>query len=645
MEKKESEFEIHFKEGIKDKTDWRAKAQVAGLRKKRKEKLGRRRIDPGTSSVAAPECSSFADAMQHYNKAAFMSGDLRQLDLLGRIVYQHLDADLLERHYDALFVLPTPGARNGESAPHVLRQLVQNIAFSQAAQLDVLRRSAKCLQNILSIRSHTHDAQTAATLLQAGYATVAAEHLERALVEANPYMDGTLHEVLWETTASIMDTCREARDDVLQSPLFGLAVEERFVKSPFFRILKGSFDNAQAPATLVPVLMCVVATALKADEVRLPPWAFVMGVWPPLVRSLLERVAPASSSSDLDESQRLETAATLLSLGWILRHWPHKEQVARLVAMAGPTALMRKLVAMFSASYAVVPGRVPVSNGSGPDRALRNRIVRILVELSAIRLEGCEFQQALQQAGGVSVMARALQDVDPQNPRLRSSAMLLVGNYAADGCRFVQELMVMGILKSIKLALHKDTMLVRLNAAYAIMAMFHACHEDYKRSMEERARAEGLMRALVLEHQMLSLLLPLLDRHQDASFASDILTVLLLALRWEHDTSMRALKNVGGDDFLNAFVNELSQMRGSQLRALRDLADQVYVLVDGKDDADDAEEEQRAFMRSVAHQQPGFCAPGVYEGGFVFGGPAAQVAGTEMVGTEMVGTEAMDMEF
>jgi hypothetical protein len=529
------------------KRNERARQQQLTLRRKREEKLDVKRQLVRSETPAAEE--NFTSLFQKFNAQAFYRDPLPQLDLITDMLF-FATSDDMERYFTHIF---GPKAEN-------LGKLIEGCANEH-----VIRRCVKAVNNVAHLKHHAA-AVSVAILLKEKLIPIFVAHLERTQGQ----MESTLQSFFWQIVIAIVNSCPEARDEVLASPLFcyrfpckDLDEQPGFATSPFLKVLQLAFEpnRKNDDVVLLPTLATVIASIVTSErseqgnEDPLPPWLFCFVTWKYVCRFIMERSRrrePTHRVGDGDTIYDDELQASLLSMLWMLRYLPD-EQRGSLLTKINIVELMQQLGYL---AFHVSPNNTV-------------RIMKIFVQISTIRMADCAFHEAMKASKCVDIMLRA---VDDPKPSIRAEAMLWAGNFMMDGTEYVSFGMTSGIVKQITMSIRNHSQFgleVCSRAIYSMMAMFRALDADIQNknaSFETRQSATGLLRALLHRHRFIQLVMPLLNRFvQEFSLVivRDILKILRIAVKFDRDLTMSAMMESNGEEVLDELFARISQLQES----------------------------------------------------------------------------------
>lgn len=585
-----------FKSGLSalQQTDKRAAQQQTLRKDKRDVLMARNRV----AVARPPDGETFAVLLaKHYDAQVLLCSDnreasLTQLRILNHILgfaSQSFDAQaVFERHaHKILGYYPAGGSlgvgKDGKDGLRVIELLAHLCKGENGAE--AARLALTSLVNLTGMETGL-DIFIAHCVLDAGALSVAAAHLTQLHSGDGCWLsaDEQAHSYWWELVMNVLLSCPEARALVLDTPLFcmGSDDEHAALTAPYMRDLDWVFTRARS-VSLVPMLLGVMRAALDNAYDALPSsWTFVVGSWRYLMQALLENYVPSGVPyAQMDVSQQLAMSAAVAATACIARHCD-AAQLSKLMLMVGYERVIGKFAAL-----------LPFSN-------LSNRIyvMQFLVKLSALPLREHEFQLAMEGSGCIPLM---LQQADHTDERVRLNSFLWMGNYAADGTAYVQNLMLAGALRSVSASIRDDRTPVRRTAIYALRKMFMACEYDFRNKMDVSAQASGLIHRLVVTENMFRWLRPHIGIAGSEETTCDILQCAETALRWNRPAAQAALEESGT-------LERAMQMLDSPCTPIYEAVSRIDELLHGR----------------VQHMQIGFAAaaddeePGVVMGSFNF---------------------------
>jgi hypothetical protein len=572
-------------------TDKRASEAVSLRKEKNKEKLDtlrERRLMAVPRAGGAGEKQPIAS----FDKQAFVTrGDLDALRTLNEIMALIAqDTDALEQHGTKLLF-----DDDNHHHPIVCTTLVALLNSALPIHDPAYRCALTTLVNV-SGAQWSQDVRVSQALVQAGFLPYAARVLggggggnEGAPNPApNP---APLEACVWDIASNVAATCREARALVLN------------VLAPS---LFASFARVYAPtyapheyALMAPTLLDCAWTLLQNPESgRCDPWLFTFALWPFALRTL-ESMPPLMHQSEMDEPQRMALSCALFCVRYMLRgaalnaDAKPEESASRLLALVGVVRVVTLLVRTF------------------PLCSFTNQVcvAETMVTISAGNLE---FQQSMLSVPGcIDLMVSLLSN---GKARLRQQAYLWMGNFMSDGSEYVALMLLprYNVMETIINCVRGEREeLVRRNAVYAFVTMFHTCNWDRVHRMEKREQSEAFMRTLVLTHTLFRWITPFVSVVADQRLACDVLNVMAAALRWDRALVLGALEDSDVPDRVSYLVAQIQHLKGSQHTPLYEAACAVDDLMGERNGEGGVD----AMQLDV---QAGFVAEGVYQGGFAF---------------------------
>lgn len=525
-----------FKKGISGKTQKRHDRQISIRKGKKEEKLLRRRRD---ATDALPN-SQFQAYLNAFNPEALKHRNLDALKHLRQLVAMATEQQI-ERH-----IMPN-------ILPYI-PILIKYCEHTAPQDIEYVACALSCLVNLTATQL-AHDQKLAIEIFKAGFVSRTAPTMLVLFYQGkNGCMSVEVRKHLWDLVSNLVLTSKEARNDVLKSPI----VDNGNPKAPFFQELFLLYDekhtNDAVRCEIVPQMIYTIAAILQNTEID-TPHLFCFGLWP-----FLQRMIQDHQTRDFSTAEYLYNSVYL-----ILRIQYRRDvrdntcEMARMILASDMNSMLVRMKELFRKTT---------------NQNIKICLVQICTYISGIPIGEGTLQKLFAATGWATLMVECTDNI---NQNIRESSFLFLGNFMSDGTPYVRGMMEHGVVSSIINKLQRERYeQVRYNALYAFMLMFKACDED-RRTMDGKMReaAEGVMRTLVVEKTMFNYIIPYITREGSSTetilYALDMLKT---GLQWNRELVLDMIQNVG-EDALNVLMNKLNNSKGAQDTRLYDLACQV----------------------------------------------------------------------
>lgn len=369
--------------------------------------------------------------------------------------------------------------------------------------------AADCLVNITGLANVENIPSIAIILTKTPFLDVVHQHICN--------IGSPIRIDMWKCVANITLLCQDARNILLQTPIFrsNNNVQPAFVTE---------FDR-QDPATLIILIMCFYGFCAQEESVLNEP--FVMSHWRRITHFLYD-LFPAPFREEE------ETPNTLLEpLIQVIEHILYKasdEFAIRLISIEKP--LITFLVSLCL--------RVTKHN--------RLHVARTLVRFGTLSVPQMEYHHIMREAGCIQIMTNLTQD---NNERLQREGIMWISNYASECPQFVEHLLHSGSFDAIISFIKRSPKETLLNISlYALAA---ACKTCYKNKTTEN---NAILQNLLIERGWLGLTVSHVGRKGHVNITLTVLNLWIGLLKWNRHVVLPIIEESGGLDRVNELLGD-----------------------------------------------------------------------------------------
>jgi len=361
--------------------------------------------------------------------------------------------------------------------------------------------AADCLVNITGIGSVESIQSIAVILTKTPFLQILYQHVR------NP--QSPIHLDMWKCVANLAGLCQDARNILLQTPIFRAIndVPPAFVCE---------FDR-QDPATLFALVMCLYSF-VSHKESSLNE-LFVMSHWRRITHFLYD-LFPAPFRED-EETPTLILEPLIQVIEHILCN-ASEEFAIRLVSIEKP--LITFLVSLCL--------RVIKNN--------RLHVARTLCRIGKLNVPQMEYHHIMREAGCIQIMTNLTQD---NNERLQREGLMWISNYGSECPQFVQHLLHSGSFDTVISFIKRSPKETFLNIAlYALAAACKTCYTN------KTAESNSILQSLLIEKGWLGLTVAHVARKGHVDITLTILNLWIGLIKWNKHCVLPIIEESGGLD-------------------------------------------------------------------------------------------------
>lgn len=521
-----------WKEGlgsVAKATERHHKKNITLRKAKREHKLQERRE---ISVIATTSDISIQDLIaHHYFPQKLLAYDMAQLNILSQILGR-IEKDQFEK--DILRIIDL---KEG----HVIRILVEALQ-----RPPLVEHAADCIANMTAkMDNEAYLERMHNLLVQYNFLKV----IYNVFLQAN--LPEKLRRTLWTIVANF-GYCKKAQgaEIIYLSPLFTLIQEE--IKQ----------DSKEVAYPLVDIYKLLLLHAdLPMDWLRV----FYVELCKRARESVEEYFANHTEAGAYDN---LEMCLSALTGIWLIFKNVDYENFIILLNSDVPTWLTMTTLN----KYIFHPNA---------DVSLQYRIMSVYNAMCA--LNDNVVARKIVQHDLMRVFVRAGQS---NNPELRKEAYFCIGHFVSCGTKYTKIAMLppYSIMDTLLPALRDGTYEIRKGAMYCCMSMFEVTHAERCENMAVVEECDALMRMLIVQHRLISIVLPFLRNPNATEPATliDILNLIYAALVWNKTVVLQALEMSNGLEAFNQLANAVHLLKSQENTQVFDLAMKIDGIIEGK---------------------------------------------------------------
>lgn len=344
---------------------------------------------------------------------------------------------------------------------------------------------------------------------------------------------------MWKCVANLACVCQDARNILIQSPIFRKANPQ----DPRMPVFVTEFDR-EDPATIQIVLLILFGFCSFDNSTICEP--FIFSHWGRITK-LLYSVFPAPMKEE-PGGEPIEVLESLLEIIEGILYKSRPEFGAGLIYKEKP----------------LIPFMIHLCPRLNTVNQIR--AARIVAQMGFYKVPNNEFLHLMREAGCIQLMSRfSLHPVE----RIQREALVWFAYYAGGSSEFVSHLIYNKALDGTFEFFRRDPKQSMVVQAMFILTV--ACQSCYQ-SKTNKKESDEILKDLLITKQCLGLMCHQLDKPGQVKMVTDILALWLGLLKWNRAFVLPYLEEIGG-------IEKVEKLLGDNCTAIYNLASKIDDLI------------------------------------------------------------------